>query len=60
MGFKTYEDAVEMIEQVGKLAKQVESEDRDLAKQLRKCGSSVVLNLAEGRHRRGGHRRERF
>ena len=35
---------------------QIARHDRELAKQLRCSSSSVVLNLGEGMHSRGGHR----
>src|SRR6185503_13381993 len=38
----------------------IERHDRDLARQPRKCSSSVVLNLAEGCGCRGGSRSERY
>jgi four helix bundle protein len=34
--------------------------DKDLARQLRRAGSSVVLNLGEGSGSSGGTRRERY
>jgi len=41
-------------------ARFVEVHDRDLARQLRKAGSSVPLNTAEGAGSRGGNRRARY
>ncbi len=38
----------------------IESYDRDLARQLRRCGSSVALNTQEGSGSHGGTRRERY
>jgi four helix bundle protein len=38
----------------------IEAHDRDLARQLRRCGSSIALNAQEGYGSRGGTRRERY
>jgi four helix bundle protein len=38
------------------LIAQIARYDRELATQLRSSSSSVVLNLGEGMHSRGGHR----
>ena len=38
----------------------IEAKDRDLGRQARRAGASVVLNLAEGSGSRGGTRRERY
>jgi four helix bundle protein len=39
---------------------QIETHDRDLARQLRRSASSIALNLSEGSGSRGGTRRERY
>jgi four helix bundle protein len=38
----------------------IEGHDRDLARQLRRCASSIALNAQEGSGSRGGTRRERY
>ena len=42
------------------VSQEVERRDGDLARQLRRAASSVVLNLAEGAGSRAGHRRLRY
>jgi four helix bundle protein len=38
----------------------IELRDRDLGRQLRRCSSSVALNLAEGMYSRGQNRNARY
>jgi four helix bundle protein len=38
----------------------IERRDRDLARQLRRCSSSVALNVAEGMYSRGQNRQVRY
>jgi four helix bundle protein len=38
----------------------IERRDRDLARQLRRCSTSIALNLAEGMYSRGGNRKARY
>jgi four helix bundle protein len=38
----------------------IEARDRDLARQLRRCGASIALNAQEGYGSRAGTRRERY
>ena len=40
--------------------RRIEVRDRDLARQLRRCSSSVALNLAEGMYSRGKNRGARY
>ena len=58
--FQVLEDAIELCRLVRPVAEQVEKHDRKLAAQLRDSAQSTPANIAEGKHRRGGHQRERF
>ena len=52
--------ALEAIRRLRSVVEKVQRRDRDLADQLRRAASSVVLNVAEARGSRGGNRRLRF
>ena len=57
---KIYLVALAMVKSVYALSRKVQQHDPDLARQMRKSSSSVVLNMAEGWHARGGNRIARF
>ena len=57
---KIYEDAKMMCGDAGRVARAIERRDSDLARQLRRAATSVLLNLAEGDGVTGGHRRQRY
>jgi len=57
---RIYSVAVEMCRDVAVVAKAIEKHDLDLARQLRRAGTSVVLNIAEGSGSSGGNRRQRY
>ena len=57
---RIYDDALWMVREVYAVAKVVERHDGDLARQMRRSSSSVVLNLSEGCYSRKGSRIARW
>ena len=57
---RIYGVALKMLEAMRPAIEEIEKKDRDLARQMRRAGSSVVLNIAEGMGSSGGTRRERY
>jgi hypothetical protein len=53
---RIYPVVLDWLKALRPLIAQIARHDSDLAKQLRCPSSSVVLNLGEGMHSRGGHR----
>ena len=58
--FEVYEAALRMVRALGPLLVQLRRTDRALADQVRRAGSSVPLNIAEGNRRAGQDRLQFF
>jgi four helix bundle protein len=57
---RIYKVVLEALRELQPVLRQMEERDSDLARQLRRCSSSVALNLAEGMYSKAGHRALRY
>jgi four helix bundle protein len=57
---RIYPVVLEVLRKLQPVLRRLELKDRDLARQLRRCSSSVALNLAEGMYSRGQNRNVRY
>jgi four helix bundle protein len=53
---RIYQDAIEVLRLIKPEMNVIGRHDPDLARQLRRCSSSIVLNIAEGSYARKGNR----
>jgi four helix bundle protein len=57
---RIYTVVLETLRQLQPALRRIELKDRDLARQLRRASSSIVLNLGEGMYSRGQNRTLRY
>ena len=60
MSFATYDVSLELVRVLATVVPAIKKHDRDLADQLKRAATSVVLNVNEGRRRGGGDQRRSF
>ena len=58
--FVSYDNALELVRHLRDVVPAIKRFDTDLADQLGRAASSVVLNLGEGAKRTAGHQRQHY
>ena len=51
---RIYDVALDVLKMLGPVIEEIGRRDSDLARQLRRCGASMVLNIPEGSYARKG------
>lgn len=49
-----------VLKELQPVLRRIEARDRDLGRQLRRCSTSIALNVAEGMYSRGQNRNARY
>jgi four helix bundle protein len=57
---RIYPVILELLKKLQPALRRIELKDRDLGRQLRRCSSSIALNVAEGMYSRGQNRNARY
>jgi len=60
MSFAVYDASIELVRTLAPMVPNIKRYDKDLAEQMRRAATSVVLNINEGRRRAGGDQRRHF
>ena len=55
-----YTKSIEMIQLIKPVIDAIKKHDKSLADQIKRCSSSVVLNIAEGSVSQGGNQKSRY
>ncbi len=58
--FEVYEVSIKALRSLRPILVSVQTHDRDLARQMRRAGASVPLNISEGWRRLGKDRRQHY
>jgi four helix bundle protein len=58
--FECLEVAHEALGEIGGLLRRIAQHDRDMARQIKRAGTSIVSNIDEGRGNAGGRRVEHY
>ncbi|HKY40169.1 MAG TPA: four helix bundle protein [Polyangiaceae bacterium] len=57
---RIYPVILAVLKELQPVLRRIEARDRDLGRQLRRCSTSIALNVAEGMYSRGQNRNARY